>query len=547
MLISNGFAAALFLMFGWNAHATLRTCSEVGRLVIPSAQIGMPTRGSIVRSARHAKGAGGGYCRVLGMIASLDPKAAPIRYEVNLPDTWNGKALQFGGGGFDGYLRQSDGRRWTVVGDKNQPSPLDRGYATFGSDSGHHHHYLFLPDIANIANAKFGKNDEERNNFASDGLKKLHDVAIVLMQTRYGASPTRVYFIGGSNGGREALKVVDRWPIDYDGVMAAYASWNQIETDLQFIRITQVMYAKGGAGQAGWLPPAKTKLLRSAVMSFCDAQDGVKDDIISNPSSCHFDPASLRCKDGKDRKGCLSDGQERTVAAFSAPQVTTFSVEHGMNQEAGYNVLRGADLVGNMGWFRHPFRPAIPYFNSVYYVFGDGVVRSFLTHGPQVSLFDIDTTNGSALGHDPKQYLPRAREQSVEDDASLADLSPFQRHGGKLLLVHGVTDSTIPTGASILLYSRIVAVMGQERADSFLRLYVIPGFGHGRGVFDAGFDTVGVLDRWADQGVAPADLVVTDQNKNANRTRPLCAWPKWPRYTGSDISSAASYTCTLNP
>jgi hypothetical protein len=250
--------------------------------------------------------------------------------------------------------------------------------------------------------------------------------------TRYGASPARVYFIGGSNGGREALKVVDRWPIDYDGVMAAYASWNQIETDLQFIHITQVMYAKGGAGQAGWLPPAKTKLLRSAVMSVCDAQDGVKDDIISNPSGCHFDPASLRCKDGKDRKGCLSDGQERTVAAFSAPQITTFSVENGMHQEAGYNVLRGADLVGNMGWFRHPFRPAIPYFNSVYYVIGDGVVRSFLTHGPQVSLFDIDTRNGSALGHDPKQYLPRAREQSVEDDASLADLSPFQRHGGKM-------------------------------------------------------------------------------------------------------------------
>ncbi len=319
-------------------RGTTHNCSDLKSQKIASAQVGLPTRGAVIQSARLAKGAAGGYCRILGSIISVDAIADPIRFEVNLPETWNEKAVQFGGGGFNGYLRQSDGRRATVLGDKKQLSPLDRGYATFGSNSGHHHHYLFLPDIANATSARFGLNEEERKNFASDALKKTHDVAVALMQSRYGSRPARVYFIGGSTGGREAMKVVDRWPNDYDGVLAAYAAWNQIEVDLQFIRITQAMYTKGKNGQSGWLPPAKTKLLRLAVMNVCDALDGLKDSIISNPAGCHFNPAALRCKDGKDRKGCLSDGQERTVLAFAAPQITTFSVENGMNNEPGYNV-----------------------------------------------------------------------------------------------------------------------------------------------------------------------------------------------------------------
>lgn len=529
-------------------YAAVHACSELRHQVIAPASIGLPTQGAVVRSARSVKAAGGGYCRVMGQIESIDPAADPIRFEVNLPETWNGKALQFGGGAFNGYLRQSDGQRNTVVGDKGQPTPLAQGYATFGSDSGHHKHYLVLPDIFNLLNADFAVNDEERNNFASDSLKKTHDVALSLMELRYGAPAKRMYFIGGSTGGREAMKVVDRWPLDYDGVMAAYAAWNQIETDLQFVHVSQAMYAKGKNGDAGWIPPAKTRLLRDAVLKACDAQDGLKDRIVSNPAACSFDPALLRCKDGADHRHCLSDGQERTVLAFSEPQISTFSVENGMNRDPGYNVLRGSDLVGNMGWVRHPFHPAIPFLNSFYYLIGDGVVRAFLAPGPQIDLFAINTRDGGSAGHPPAEYLPRVQEQSVEDDASLADLSPFEKHGGKLLLVHGIADSTIPTDASVLLYRRIVEAMGQERADHFVRLYLIPGFGHGRGVFFAGFDTVGVLDRWASESKTPADLVAIDQNKHAHRReRPMCTWPKWPRYVSGDVNVASSYLCTWDP
>lgn len=494
--------------------------------------IRLPTRGGVVTSAKRVARRGDSFCRVLGEIRPVDASADPIRFEVNLPEHWNEKAVQFGGGAFDGYLHQSDGLGATVVGEKNKPGPLAEGYATFGSDSGHHHRYFLLPDALNAVSAKFALNEEQRKNFASDGLKKTHDMAVALMQKRYGKAPRRMYFVGGSTGGREAMMVVDRWPADYDGVLAAYAAWNQIESDLQYIRVSQAMYRKHG-----WLSSSRTKLLRDAVMNACDAQDGLRDGIISNPAGCHFDAASLRCKDGADHKGCLSDGQEATVAAFVTPTISDFKVEHDMQSEPGFNMTRGADLTGNMGLLHHAFRPPIVLLNSFYYVVGDGVLRFFLTRERHFNTLAFDWKTGGGR-------VPGIMQQSVEDDASLADLTPFQQHGGKLLLVHGTADATIPTDASVLLYTRIVEAMGQAKADDFLRLYLIPGFGHGRGVFNAGFDTVGVLDAWADGGKTPLDLRVVDQNKGAAKSMPLCAWPSWPRYMDGEFKCSEATATT---
>ena len=537
-------------------------CATMNHREVPASVIALPTRGAFVQKARHMNGPAGGFCMLLGQIRSIDPNADPIRFELNLPDTWNGKALQYGGGAFNGYLHESDGLRATVLGDRREPAPLARGYATFGSDSGHHHHYLLLPDIVNTLSARFALNDEQRKNFASESLKKTHDTAIALLLARYGSSPTRMYFIGGSTGGREAMMAVDRWPGDYDGVLAAYAAWNQIESDLQFIRISQAMYARGKDGQSGWLPLSKQKLLRDAILNACDAQDGLKDGIVSNPVACHFDAATLRCPDGRDRKGCLSDGQQRTLAAFVTPQVSTFKVSNGIDTEPGFNTLRGADLVGNMGLFAHPFHPPLPLLNSFFYLVGDGVLHFFLTKDKHFDALTFDTRTGGILATPPRDphpqsspvsgvWVPGILQQSVEDDAGLADLTPFattggtEHRGGKLLLMHGTADSTIPTDASVFLYQRIVDAMGQDQADKFLRLYLIPGYGHGRGTFNAGFDTIGTLDRWVEQGIAPTWFVAHDQNKNSTRTRPVCPWPAWPGYTGGDPSTASSFTCEV--
>jgi feruloyl esterase len=515
------------------AHAAPPDCGSLKHRVFAPSEIALPTRGAVIASARHIVHAGPGFCKVMGKIVSLDPSANPVRFEVNLPDTWNGKAVQFGGGAFNGWLHQSDGLGQTVVGDKNETTPLARGYLTFGSDSGHHHRYIFLPDIFNALNPRFGLNDEERRNFASESLKKTHDVAVALARLYYGNVPRRMYFVGGSTGGREAMMVIDRWPADYDGVLAAYAAWNQIESDLQYIRISQAMYAKGG-----YLPFEKSELLRNAVMKACDAQDGLSDGIVGNPAACVFDPATLRCPTGASQHGCLSNAELKTVDAFAEPTTSSFAVEHGMTFEPGFNVLRGADLTGNMGLCRHPMKHPFYPFNSFYYLVADGVLRDFLKD-KRLSALTFDWQSGGSNG----QFIPAIREQSAEDDASLADLTPFAAHGGKLILVHGTADTTIPTDASVLLYNRIVAAMGQPAADSFLRLYLIPGFGHAHGVFNAGFDTVGALDAWADRQQAPTHLAASDQNLGATRARPLCAYPSWPRYDSGDPNLAASFHC----
>jgi hypothetical protein len=531
------FGAALIACLGLaaaRAYAAPDACKALKGQRIIASDIALPTKGAVTVSASHIFQQQVGFCKVMGRIAPVDLRADPIRFELNLPDSWNGKAVQFGGGAFDGYLHESDGLGPTVVGEKNKPGPLARGYATFGSDSGHHHRYLFLPDALNALSAKFALNDEQRKNFASDSLKKTHDVAVALLKVRYSSAPRRMYFIGGSTGGREAMMVVDRWPEDYDGVMAAYAAWNQIESDLQFIRVSQAMYSKNG-----WLPRTKTKLLRYAVLLACDAQDGLEDGIVSNPSACKFDPATLRCSDGKDHSGCLSDGQETTVSAFASVSTSDFTVQNGINSEPGYNVLRGADLVGSTGLFHHAFHPPIPLLNSFYYVVGDGVLRFFLTDDEHFDSLTFDVKTGGPGG----RWIPGILQQSAQDDGSLADLTPFEHRGGKLLLVHGTADSTIPTDASTMLYQRIVGAMGQSRVDSFARLYLIPGYGHGRGAYDAGFDTVGVLDAWADGGTSPSGLVVFDQNKGSMRSRPLCEWPRWPQYLGGDPTAASSFVC----
>ena len=283
-------------------------CRSLKGMRVPAAALGLPTTGAYVRSAKPVRDNRGEYCKVLGGVRPVDPTAHDIRFEVNLPTHWNRKAVQFGGGSFDGYLGATNGLERTPVSVASQPGPLARGFVTFGGDSGHHKHYLLLPDVLNVVNASFARNAEERRNFAQDGLKKTHDAAVAIMERDYGMRPTRMFFLGGSTGGREAYFVVQRWPEDYDGVLGAYAGWDQTELDLQFIRVSQAMYAKGG-----FLPRSKTRLLAKSVMNACDSLDGVRDGIIANVAACHFDPLTLLCPTEGKRKDCLTPQQLRTV------------------------------------------------------------------------------------------------------------------------------------------------------------------------------------------------------------------------------------------
>jgi len=338
-------------------------CRLLKGMKMPAEVFGLPTSGTYIKSARLVHDHRGEYCKVFGGVRPVDTSAQDIRFEVNLPTNWNHKAVQFGGGTFDGWLGgPTSGLKRGPVSVTGEPEPLARGYATFGGDSGHHKRYFPLPDALNTVNASFARNAEERRNFEGDGLKKTHDAAMIIIQRLYGTVPSRMFFLGGSTGGREAYAVMQRWPEDYDGVLGAYSAWNQVELALQYIRVSQALYTRGG-----FLSRSKTKVLAQAVMKACDSLDGLQDGIIGNVAACRFDPATLLCPQGGTGRHCLTAQELRTVQVFATEQKTDQPLWNGVQSMPGFNVLAGADLTGTVGLLHHAEHRPKMFLNSSHY------------------------------------------------------------------------------------------------------------------------------------------------------------------------------------
>ena len=237
-----------------------------------------------------------------------NPSSPNLEFEVNLPAAWNRRALQMGGGGYDGSL--VTGLTLYANQTPNTDTPLKQGYVTLGSNGGHKGKPGF--------DGSFGMDDEALLNFGKQSVKKAHDAAMSVIQKAYGQRPARFYFIGGSQGGHEALDAAARYPQDYDGVVAQYPAYNVTMLHLGSLNVGKALYADGGAG---WINPQKTKLIGEAVYAKCDELDGAKDGIISNVAGCNaaFDVSTLRCPNGADTGDtCLSDAQIGTVRAINS-------------------------------------------------------------------------------------------------------------------------------------------------------------------------------------------------------------------------------------
>jgi Tannase and feruloyl esterase len=508
-----------------NPHAA---CARLSDLAIAPAAISLPTRGARVTTAAPAVSTSGRveYCNVTGRIEPVDPSAPPILFELELPTAWNGKLVQVGGGGWDGRL---DGL-FNIVGFFAPPHPLERGYAMLADDSGH--------EAAN-GDASFAHNDEALRNFGGDALKKAHDVALAIVKGRYAKGPVRTYFVGGSNGGREALTAMQRWPEDYAGVVAIYPAlaWTPLMLKLQRIGV-----AMRGDGGAGWFAPAKADALMNATLAACDALDGLRDGLIANPDACRFDPATLRCAAGGDSAGtCLSDAQLHTLATMTSRLDFPYELANGVTSMPGF--ATGADwavMVGSSPSFDLP--PDIYKLGGVAW-FGDQFVRHVV----------LRDANADTLAFDPLAagaQVPRLQQVSGMLDATSTDIARFIGKGGKLILLHGLVDSLVPPQPTIDYYRALVTRFGKPETDRSVRLYLVPGFGHTAGAFNpAGtlplFDA---LETWVEKGVAPGDLVIADANPaTAGRARPLCRYPAWPKYDGSgDPQRAASFRCAVD-
>lgn len=506
------------------------SCASLQGFSIPASAIGLPNGGAVVQSAAFvtASDAGnknGDFCKVVGIVKPHHTGSPNLEFEVNLPAEWNRRALQMGGGGYDGSLVTG----LTVYSNEipTHETPLKQGYVTLGSDGGHHGKPGF--------DGSFGMDDEALLNFGKESVKKTHDAAMAVIRKAYGRRPDRFYFIGGSQGGHEALDAAARYPQDYDGVVAQYPAYNVTMLHLGSLNVGRALYENGGAG---WLNPQKTKLIGDAVYAKCDELDGAKDGIISNVSGCDraFDIATLRCPNGADTGDtCLSDAQIQAVKTITSDYKPGVTVA-GMDTFPKWALLEGATFQGpsNFGQVKQPGNPLTGK-EALLYTAGDQTVKFILTRDPHYD----------PLKFDPTQWRERIAAVAAIMDVTNVSLDKFRAKGGKIIMLHGTADDFITPHNSIEYYKRQLAHFGQAKLDGFLRFYYIPGFGHGFGRFNAKFASLVALENWVEKGQAPTGLTVMDGNPGANRTRPLCEWPSWPKFTGAvgTENSAASYTC----
>ncbi|MEU2719578.1 tannase/feruloyl esterase family alpha/beta hydrolase [Streptomyces smyrnaeus] len=515
-----------------------RACARLRGLEIPREVIGLPTRGGAVSSAQQvapaASGSTGGYCRVEARLRPMDAAAPSIRLRVALPDRWNRKAMMFGGGGYDGTIPDVTGQVPFALAD--MPTPLERGYAVFASDSGHQAPPDHRPTPS--LDGSFGTNDEALRNFAGDALKKTRDAALFVLGEHYpGQRPRHSFFAGGSSGGREALAVAQRWPRDFDGVLAAYPAWNAASLNLFFGHAARVLSRPGA-----FPGPAKQRLLHRAVLEACDGDDGLRDGVVSHEAGCRFDPRTLRCPGGADRGDhCLSDRQSSAVRALSSPLRWKYRPASGERGYPGFPFLSGADMTTpllGMGT-EAPAHP-MPLDSGYGAQFWEQWVRYFVTRDADYDSLALDPLR-------PGRWQRRVSRLSALQDVNDPDLRPFARAGGKLLLLHGTADELVSHRSTVQYFQRVRKVVGERATDRFARFYLVPGANHANveTAFAAGWDAVAALEEWTERGRAPRGPVVTDTNPGAGgRTRPLCAYPGWPRYDGSgDPDDADAFSC----
>ncbi|KNZ33381.1 MAG: feruloyl esterase [Methylibium sp. NZG] len=479
------------------------------------------------------------HCRVIGAIDPIDPKAPVIRFQVNLPVQWNGRMVQYGGGGFNGTL--VNGLALLPAARFDTPSPLAQGYMTVGTDSGHQTAPGQPPQA-------FALNDEALLNFAHASYKKVRDVAMLMAWRAYDRRPVKSYFLGSSEGGREALTMAQRYPDDFNGIFAR----------VPVINWTGLQHAGTRAGMAtmgeGWLRPGQVKLVGDAVLAACDASDGVADGVVSDAVGCkqRFDVTRLRCaagtsagaSGGASSDACLSDAQVKAVQTLHAPFRFSFPLANGVTEYPGWGVsgeaLPAAGPTGGWSaWWLGSAAPALPPLpnNGIAWQFGSGAIRYFYARDARADL----------MQYTPEKFADRVREVSALMDATNPDLTPFAARGGKLLMLENMADYAQSPYAGIGYYQAVVARLGQANADKFVKLYTAPGVDHVGSGAPGNVDMLAALVDWVERGKAPANLQIVEQALQppfaVTRARPLCEWPRWPRFKGGDAALAASFEC----
>lgn len=480
----------------------------------PSSLLGMDPPAPIAINAA--------FCRVQGVIT---PTAkSDIRFEVWLPptDAWNGKYQGIGNGGFAGSLIYPAMVRG-----------LDAGYAVSGTDTGH---------TGGSLDSAWALGHAEK--IVDFGWRAIHETAAAskaVIDAYYGKAPSHAYFNGCSDGGREALMEAQRFPNDYEGIVAgAPASvWTKLEAN--------AVWAAQAVGEPGaWLSPANLSLVTNAALKACPSANGYLDD----PAACRFDPSTVVCKAART-ENCLTEAQ---VSALK-------KLYSGAKDAAGNPIGPGYTVGGEAGATGWPLwitgNTLQGAAGSLLSVFGTGHYANLVFGKSDWRI------GGRDVGDDFAVSVGKTGEVL---DADNPDLSAFRAAGGKLIQYHGWNDAAIPPQNSVNYYTAVAGKMGGvEQIKAFYRLFMAPGMEHCGmgpgpnaigGVFglpspspDPEHDVVAALARWVEHGAAPETIVATryrdnDPTKGIAGQRPWCPYPATARYSGEgERNQASSFTC----
>lgn len=439
------------------------------------------------------------HCRVSAVATPVPDSRIGIELWIPPTAAWNSKLLGTGNGGFSSALSEQ------AIADG-----LSRGYAVVATDTGHTGDSM-----------DFGVGHPEKIvDWAHRSVHVMTDVAKVVVRSRQGRFPTRAYFTGCSTGGQQALSEAQRYPRDYDGIIAGNPANNRLHLIYAFLHAWLAVRHDDGRLI---LPSSKLPALATAVMEACDGRDGLKDGLIADPRTCRFDPGQLACS-GSESDTCLT-----------AEQVEAVKKIYGGTRRARTEVelFPGWAPGSELGW------------------------RGYITDAKEPARLGLFT--GWAF-HDP-QWNPRTFDFDRDIDyidaklpfvnAVSTDLTAFKARGGRLLMYTGLADAVVPPTDTYNYYERVAAVNGGlSSTREFFRFFPVPGMGHcGGGAAPNRFDMLSALEAWVEKGAVPERVIATelDQGKTI-RTRPLCAYPAQARYKGTgDAHLEAQFVCEIRP
>ncbi len=483
------------------ALAASPTCSSLTDLIIPNTTItsaddvpaGPFTPSGAPRSINLPS-----FCRVLAV--SRPVSDSEIHFEVWMPPAaaWNGKFEGTGNGGF------SSAMSYTTM-----AAALNQGYATAGSDTGHEGGDL-----------RFGVGHPEKiNDWAYRAVHVMTGTAKLILRNYYGRLPQYSYFNGCSTGGHQALSEAQRFPADYDGIVAGDPGHNRIHLIAGFLWSWQAAHPAA----ASPLPAAKLPLITKATLAACDALDGLKDGILDDPRRCQFDPGTLLCQ-GEDSDTCLTPPQVEAVKKIYTGA---------KNPRTGEQIFAGWARGTETSW-------------TTYFVGPPEARRIEFWR-----LWVFNNPNWDGRTFDFGRDLAYADTKMAAVNSIDTDLKPFKARKGKLVMYHGWADSDVPPEDGVRYYEAVERTMGgPEKTTDFFRLFMVPGMGHcSGGPGPNTFDAVRALDQWVAHGKAPEAIVASHStNGVTDRTRPLCPYPQIAKWKGAgSTDDAANFVCAPPP